>query len=411
MTSFLPKHELIPSIPFGGIALLMKHLTVAIGLALVLATLSSCSRDAGAPVPLLKLDAPQATAVVATLDTPIPPGKSAIWCASFLAAWKSLAQDLAKEPVALNEPSGLVDSLNGAPDPRPTIPPSALYVATGWNDKGIVAQIQKEVVRKFPATEPPTFPGILPDSFVAYSCLEAGVKFSLPYCQNRQPLPFTDSQGRQTPITAFGIREEDHDAYDRLRAQSRVLFRTGEEHERNLEFAIDLCSKSQPSQIVVARIKREPTLAAAIARVNRETLEMDRRSNPGNPEYLRKVGPTDVLLVPDLFWQLSHHFAELEGKRFTNAKLKGQRLDVAQQDILFRLNRSGAELKSKAEMYATGITTHFTLDRPFLIYMCQRGAKTPYFALWVDNAELLNKWQEAGSAQGGGSVKAKAARP
>ena len=133
LTSFLPTHQLIPSIPPGGIALLMKHLTVAIGLAFILATLSSCSRGGDASVTLLKLDAPKATAVVATLDTPIPQGKSAIWCASFLAAWKSLAQDLDKEPVALRESSGLVAALNDAPDPRPAIPPSALYVPTGWS--------------------------------------------------------------------------------------------------------------------------------------------------------------------------------------------------------------------------------------------------------------------------------------
>ena len=84
---------------------------------------------------------------------------------------------------------------------------------------------------------------------------------------------------------------------------------------------------------------------------------------------------------------------------------------MAQQDILFRLDRSGAELKSEAKMYALGGATHFVVDRPFLIYMCQRGAKTPYFALWVDNAELLNRWPEAGNARDGGSAEPKAVRP
>jgi hypothetical protein len=30
--------------------------------------------------------------------------------------------------------------------------------------------------------------------------------------------------------------------------------------------------------------------------------------------------------------------------------------------------------------------------RPFLVYMKNRETNTPYFALWVDNAELLDKW-------------------
>jgi hypothetical protein len=31
-------------------------------------------------------------------------------------------------------------------------------------------------------------------------------------------------------------------------------------------------------------------------------------------------------------------------------------------------------------------------DKPFLLLMQRQGAKVPYFALWVDNAELLVPW-------------------
>ena len=32
-------------------------------------------------------------------------------------------------------------------------------------------------------------------------------------------------------------------------------------------------------------------------------------------------------------------------------------------------------------------------DKPFLILMQRRNAKTPYFAFWVDNAEVLVSWK------------------
>jgi hypothetical protein len=113
-----------------------------------------------------------------------------------------------------------------------------------------------------------------------------------------------------------------------------------------------------------------------------------------NSLILQKVGVNDVILVPDLFWQLTHHFSQLEGKTFTNGSLKGQRLEMAQQDILFRLDRSGAELRAESKILMLPTPTHFVLDRPFLIYMSKRDSKTPYFALWIDNAELLTKWPE-----------------
>ena len=378
----------------------LKTPIAAVALAFLATLGSSCSPIVDAPAIPTTLQASSATAVVATLETPIPNGKNAIWGASFLAAWKTLAEQVAQEPLVLEQAAGLAAALNSAPDPRPAIPPAALYVASGWQPQGIVERIHKELAQKFPSKSPPTFPGAAPDTFIAYAYLEASVKFSLPYFQNRQALPFTDSAGRTTPIVSFGIRAEDDYAYAKLRAQPRILFRKGKEFDRNLEFAIDLCPDSKPSQIVIARINREPTLAAAVARVDRESIEMEKlgRGNPRYAGYLGSVGPNDVLLVPHCFWQLSHRFSELEGKTFANAQLKGQRLDVAQQDILFRLDRSGAELKPESKNYCLPVPTHFVMDRPFLLYMGQRGAKIPYFALWIDNAELLSKWPEHSGA-------------
>ncbi len=34
---------------------------------------------------------------------------------------------------------------------------------------------------------------------------------------------------------------------------------------------------------------------------------------------------------------------------------------------------------------------HFVCDHPFLIVVKKRGAKRPFFVMWVDNAELLCK--------------------
>jgi hypothetical protein len=222
------------------------------------------------------------------------------------------------------------------------------------------------------------------------------VKFTLPYFQSREPLAFTDSSGRTTKVTSFGIRSEDEYAYDELRQQSRVLFRNGDSRDKDFEFAVDLCATSSPSQMLVARITGAPTLAAACKRIETEEAELRRLSqdDPGGAESLQRMGPNDVLLVPDLLWRISHRFSELELTSFENAGLTGQRLDVAQQDIFFRLDRGGAELRSESKMYCKPEPTHFVLDGPFLIYMKMRGAAMPYFVLWVDNAELLSPWRE-----------------
>jgi hypothetical protein len=333
--------------------------------------------------------------VVGSLDAPIPSGSNAIWCASFLAAWKELAGQVTGEAISLEGAPALAASLNAAADPRRVIPQQALYASAGWITNGIIERIRKEMSQRFPAKEPPQL-SALDTSAIAYSYLEANVKFPLPYFQNRQPLEFTDAEGRKTEVASFGIGPEDHN-YE-LSAQVQVLFRKESADEMDFEFAIDLGRDSRPSQIVVARIKREPTLAAAVARVEREIKAVG--SQPDYGDELQRMGANDVLLVPEVLLQLSHHFAELEGRDFLNAKLKGEQLGLAQQDILFRLDRSGAELKSESKLAAThSVSTRFVFDRPFLIFMRKRGLHEPYLALWVDNVQLLSAFQKASEAQ------------
>jgi hypothetical protein len=379
----------------AGIILLLLVLLLAI---------PRCSKKEYAPEPGPDIPIPlafsgsstelKATEIVSTLETPIPKGKNVVWCASFLSAWKALGQDLVGEAISLDGNPVMAGLLNSAADPRPSMPAAALYIATGWNQDGIVNQIQNDLRRRFPNKQPPTFPGITPDSFIAYSYLEANIKFSLPYNQNRKPLVFTDGSGNKTEINSFGIPTEYGDTCFKLRKQSRVLFCKGETHDE-VEFAIDLCSNSSPSQIVVARIPPEQTLAASLSRVEKEIAEWKehlRMEYPNVAIGMQSIGPSDTFLVPDFHWFISHRFSELEGRAFANEKLKGQRLDVAQQDILFRLDKSGAELKSEAKAYAAAEPNDFILNRPFLVYMKKRDAQMPYFVMWVDNAELLNVW-------------------
>jgi len=338
----------------------------------------------------------KATKVVPTLETQIKDGSNAVWCSSFLAAWKSLEKDIAGQDISLEGSPQISTLLNKADDPRPYVPAGSMYVAAGWRHKGVTDRIIKELKAAFPFKEPPKFPDIRSDSFVAYAYLEANVKFTIPYFQNRKPLEFTDSNGRKTKVASFGIRPEDDYAYNQLRSQPHILFCKGDPANSEIEFAVDLCADSSPSQIIIARIKREPSLRAALQRIEKEvqSLEVRRKKDPGFSKHMGNIGPNDVLLVPDFFWQISHHFAELEGRTFLNPTLKGQRIDIARQDISFRLDRSGAELKSESKMYCMPIPTHFLLDRPFLIFMRKKGAAEPYFAMWIDNGELLTPWKK-----------------
>lgn len=95
-----------------------------------------------------------------------------------------------------------------------------------------------------------------------------------------------------------------------------------------------------------------------------------------------------------MHWRVLHRFKELEDKEFLNPTLKGLFLNTAMQMTRFHLDRSGAELTSESKIfYLNGSSSHFCFDfnRPFLVLMKKRGGKEPFFVMWVDNAELLEK--------------------
>ena len=341
----------------------------------------------------------QTTAIVPTLDTPTQKKINTIWCGSFLATWKTMETDLAEKPLTLRGKPEVAHTLDNAPDPRPHIPAENLYVAAGWNQQGITERIAKDFALRFPSRSPPAFPGLLPNSFVAYAYLDANVKFSLPYFQNSKPLLFTDGTGKETALNSFGIRPEDDYAYDKLRQQPAILFEARNERYSLTECIVDLDHTSSPSQIILAWVAPKITLAETLKSVEEKIAAAARNQQ-------RKVlGINDVLLVPDIAWSISHRFVEIEGREFTNSTLKGQQLDVAQQDIQFRLDRSGAELTSEAKVYMLPLPTYYVFDHPFLIYIEKRGAAMPYFVMWVENAELLGKWKSTNSSQPEGTAK------
>jgi len=86
----------------------------------------------------------------------------------------------------------------------------------------------------------------------------------------------------------------------------------------------------------------------------------------------------------------------LAGEAIRLSEMPKKAGQLNEKDIRFCLNRSGATLRSEAKTEKSAIPTNFFFERPFLVYLKKRGAPIPYFAMWVDNAELLRRWDSAG---------------
>ena len=377
----------------------VKHLSLPLG---IICWCISCREKETVPSITFRGNSTQlkATEVVACLSDSVSSGNNIIWSASFGASWKAL-EDFSGEAVIFDGNPEIAKCLNSARDPREYLPSGAAYSAVGWMEHGITERIRGDLHRQFPQKQPPQFGGISSSSLVAYAYIESELPFRLRYDQNPQPLVFTEAGGKKSTVKSFGIVPALHsDRRDKLYQQPRVLFRKGSSRDGSFEFAVDLCSDSDPAQIVVARIAREPTLGMMLTKVEKEIERMPERMK-AEPEAaglsfvedLLRVQSGDSLLIPDMYWIVSHRFREIEKSQFGNQKLRGLSLDVAQEEILFRVNRTGAVLRSESKRYGTGFPAEFSMDRPYLIYLKKRDSSMPYCAMWVENAELLSPWQ------------------
>ncbi len=335
------------------------------------------------------------TAVVATLDCPLPEHKNAIWCSTFQMAWDKLKRDIIGEPIQIPAAQELVDRLNRSEFPTGSIEEKSCYVAAGFVKNGIIEQVQKEMARRFPSERVPTFDEeyrTLLNVILAYAYLNVAVEFEQPYCACPGAFEFRDSMGGRTSVVAFRAQ-----AYDRV--QVEILYHDFGQSPDTAQFVVDLSKRTQPYQVVLARVSQCKTLREAAKAVQEKIAEFATRPNY-NAQC--KLQPIDTLTVPDVLYKLTHHFEELLDKDLRNEKWPLYYISEAMQKIDFALSRKGVVLKSEARVRPAtrgGAPAeeqkprHFHFDRPFLICVQKREPNaTPFFLMWVDNAELMKPY-------------------
>lgn len=325
----------------------------------------------------------QATALVATLESPRLLGKNVIWCGTFQLAYDELKT--AFGPFKAAEAQGVVRQLDQGRMKPGDLPEGGYYAMAGkiGGAGDIVEKIKSEMKRKFPQAKP-HLPKFDEGDWLGYAYLAANVKFQTPYFDEEFGEEFTDSAGKKTRVSSFGFMMSEVDVNDILAEQIRVLY-AGDDKYQTTEFALELDKNTQPSQLILACVVPKETLAATWQDLQRKMEQW--KPVHGEDKFTLH---SDLLSVPNLNFKIEHSFKDLEPEL---ARMMGRAYCRTLQTIDFRLDKSGAELASDSGLCAGAAASRdFRFNRPFLIVMRKRGAAEPYFVMWVDNAELLCKY-------------------
>jgi hypothetical protein len=347
------------------------------------------------------------TSIVATLDSPFPKYHNVIWCSTFQMAWDILKLYIIGEPVEIPGAEELAGRLNSAEFSPKNIENESFFATAGLLEEDIIAEIQDEMTQLFPSEPTPVFDDINelpPETIIAYSFLNAEIEFEYPFYAGNNEFDFRDSNGTVTEVTSF-CTLSDSDSENMVREQVDVLCYENGDQGIETEFAVDLCAYTNPYQVVLACVPQQENLGKTVEFVERKISEF---IQDPNYEQMRKLKPAirggrfgeqpaDSLIVPDVLYKLTHHFAELEGKAIANQPWLDQGYIMGKAMLVtdFAMNRTGRVLKLDEDIVVTSATNvrRFDFNRPFLIYVKKREpAASPFFVMWVDNAELMQEF-------------------
>ena len=344
------------------------------------------------------------TAIVPTLICSVPEHKNIIWCATFQMVWDAFRKKcLNNDPLQIPKAAALASRLNKNIYPLNNIDTNDYYIKVG-STENVLQQITQDMKSRFPDTDQPVFDQIYDsiDAIIAYAYLQVNIDFAQPFFNRIRPLKFTSSNGTVSDVNAFSnICPTYHPNIKTLRKQVDILAYT----EQGV-FALDLDKNTSPYQIILACVPRMDTLQQTL-----DQAQQSIKKFTDKPDYtkLRILRKKDILIVPDIYYKITHNFKELEGKNLGNPGWEGNFIMKAYQMVDFTLSRKGMILKSEAAfIISSGIPNkpkitprHFIFNRPFLIYVKKRGTNhEPFFVMWVDNAELLSHKKAAEPIQG-----------
>lgn len=174
----------------------------------------------------------------------------------------------------------------------------------------------------------------------------------------------------------FGINESSN---KKLYKNVRVLFYNNSE-----DFAVKLFTKDK-DEVILYRTNDDKTFLKYYSEMKEKTSKYH-----GNRKFVKD----DELIIPEISLYQETNFPEVEGRDIRRTNF---RIDRSIETVDFKMNNEGVKLKSEAAV-AVRMTSlrpdngrQFYFTDNFVLFLTEKGQKTPYYAMKVADVETLNK--------------------
>lgn len=308
-----------------------------------------------------------------------------VWCGSFQLAWNELINYAGGEIEFIGEetPSATLENLNKQNFTKDMISEENYYVKVEKNPTpSLKDDILKDLENKFGNTNSKILDNISFENIngiAIYTMIQKQFEFLEEFDKLKEGIFFENSDST-TKVRYFGIDDESKKTlYDNV----EIMYYDEKKSWEINEFAVKLKTKENDEIILYRTDKTD-----SFEKLYQDVFELD-KSYEGAKEF----SGYDVLKIPYINLDFDISYDELCGKEIKN--LNSEYIDTAVQNITFSLNPKGGFLQSEAaiitdSMSAPSTTARlFNYTRPFVMFIKEKDAEKPYFAVRINNTEFL----------------------
>ena len=331
-------------------------------------------------------EAYERTVVTPHLETAITGHENVIYCPTFKLAWDSL-KSLVGGDILLNKLLNLAEELNKELPGNLSISSGDYVSMSGYLGSGIVNKINKALKTRWGddaalLDEADTDPGTI----LSYAILRKQISFDPHFEAFSEPLVFS-YDGAIKRVKSFGLMNVVGGEGLQKKIIDNVIIL---DYQSDSDFILQLRTSSSSDELILAKVEPQESFAATLEMAERRVRNGQLNNTEGNAAL--RYGET--LQIPYLDFSINHIYKDLLGKYLVNSGFEDYFFSEARQDIVFALDREGVTLESEAAIVLKRGTPprRFVFDRPFFIYLKEKGSELPYFAAWIVHPELMVQW-------------------
>lgn len=306
-----------------------------------------------------RLDKLENTDFAVTLENPIAVDRNIIYAPAFLYAWDKIKEQL-KSPIH-------TDSSN-----------SVDFILLNKSQSHLNALTENEY-----STEIEIDNGRI----AARAFFNKTLPFTTKLQALNEPIIFNNVK-----VSGFGMLDYEEFAASLI----QVLYYKDDDH-----FILKLIPEDLHHEIILVKgLNDYHTLKDGIQQTYELILQGEKDLTDRRHVWKYQFKPADVLAIPVIQFNIENNYKTIEGQKLSTKRHPALWVETAYQRTGFILNENGAVIESEAVAAAVDSTSaeiivaspkKLIFDKPFLIIVKRKGQTNPYFAMKVENAELLVK--------------------